>query len=389
VRTVAYVEGRCTNAGLELALACDHRLAVARPETLIGCNPLERGWLPCWGVPHRLPRLIGLRPALSMLLGGQLLSARAARAIGLVDHAFGPRPAKAELNWFLADLQDRPRNPRTFRGTDGWLRRQWEQTRWGRMGVFDPHRQKMSGDPLALNLLAVVERGLKFGPVEGARAERAAFTRSPLFGRERERFESTRFWERQLAQWHTVSLPERIAVVGLSEKGIELASQALRSGCRLTMWDSDPERRQRGERRLGQALARGALDGWWNIFEAAQKRKELVVSADGHGIEEAGLIFLTCPAEEQRRFLLQTECFVPPESVIISTEQAEGWRVEPKHADRCLHCRLGPDGIQLFAAPDVADAARAKLGRWLDHCGLQMREVPAQARREKVTVFAA
>src|SRR5262249_27592047 len=49
IPTVAYIDGRCTNAGLELALACDYRLAVARPESLLGFDPLARGWLPCWG----------------------------------------------------------------------------------------------------------------------------------------------------------------------------------------------------------------------------------------------------------------------------------------------------------------------------------------------------
>src|SRR5579859_7788139 len=51
--TVAYIDGRCTGAGLELALACDYRLAVAKPETLIGCDALERGVLPCWGLTQR------------------------------------------------------------------------------------------------------------------------------------------------------------------------------------------------------------------------------------------------------------------------------------------------------------------------------------------------
>src|SRR5262249_41340369 len=55
--TVAYVDGRCSGAGLELALACDYRLAVASPETLIGCDALQRGVFPCWGMTQRLPRL--------------------------------------------------------------------------------------------------------------------------------------------------------------------------------------------------------------------------------------------------------------------------------------------------------------------------------------------
>src|SRR5207249_1106 len=104
-RSVALVEGECRNAGLELALACDYRLAVATPETQIGCDYLDRGQLPCHGVTVRLPRLIGLHNALDMLLHNRLIPARAAGQLGLVDHAFGPRSAKTELWWFLAELQ--------------------------------------------------------------------------------------------------------------------------------------------------------------------------------------------------------------------------------------------------------------------------------------------
>src|SRR5262249_2332320 len=114
--TVAYISGRCTEAGLELALACDYRLALATPDTTIGCEALERGVFPCWGLTRRLPGLIGVRSALDLMLGERLIPARAARNLGLVDHAFGPRPAKSELWSFIADLQDRPRMPNRARG---------------------------------------------------------------------------------------------------------------------------------------------------------------------------------------------------------------------------------------------------------------------------------
>src|SRR5262245_46269018 len=43
VATIAYIDGECTNAGLELALACNFRLAGARPEKNIGFDYLDRG----------------------------------------------------------------------------------------------------------------------------------------------------------------------------------------------------------------------------------------------------------------------------------------------------------------------------------------------------------
>src|SRR5262249_44726294 len=116
VATIAYVDGECTSAALELALACDFRLAVARPENRLGFDFFDRGLLPCWGATQRLPRLIGPRAGPDMLLNNTTMPARAAKKLGLVDHAFGPRPAKTELWWFIADVLDnrRRRKPRSW-----------------------------------------------------------------------------------------------------------------------------------------------------------------------------------------------------------------------------------------------------------------------------------
>ncbi len=62
--SVAVIAGACLGVGLELALACDYRVAVQRPATLLGFTQIELGLLPCWGGTQRLPRLIGLESSL-------------------------------------------------------------------------------------------------------------------------------------------------------------------------------------------------------------------------------------------------------------------------------------------------------------------------------------
>jgi len=83
VPVVAAINGPCHGAGLELALACDIRLA---SETATFQAPeLSYGYIPHSGGTQRLPRIVGKAAALEMVLIGDILSARDAFRIGLVS----------------------------------------------------------------------------------------------------------------------------------------------------------------------------------------------------------------------------------------------------------------------------------------------------------------
>jgi 3-hydroxyacyl-CoA dehydrogenase/enoyl-CoA hydratase/3-hydroxybutyryl-CoA epimerase len=88
--TVAAIDGACAGGGLELALACDRRLASTSPSTSLALPEVRLGLLPALGGTQRLPRLIGLRAALDMLLSGRKVYARSALKLGLVDATVHP-----------------------------------------------------------------------------------------------------------------------------------------------------------------------------------------------------------------------------------------------------------------------------------------------------------
>jgi 3-hydroxyacyl-CoA dehydrogenase / enoyl-CoA hydratase / 3-hydroxybutyryl-CoA epimerase len=83
--TVALINGACLGGGLELALACDYRLASFSDKVKLGLPEVKLGVLPGFGGTKRLPRLVGLRKGLEMILSGNLVSASEALKIGLVD----------------------------------------------------------------------------------------------------------------------------------------------------------------------------------------------------------------------------------------------------------------------------------------------------------------
>jgi 3-hydroxyacyl-CoA dehydrogenase/enoyl-CoA hydratase/3-hydroxybutyryl-CoA epimerase len=90
VPTVAAVDGICLGGGTELILACDVRIASDRPETKIGLPEVKLGILPGFGGTTRLPRIVGLREALAMILTGANVSARKAQRIGLIAERMHP-----------------------------------------------------------------------------------------------------------------------------------------------------------------------------------------------------------------------------------------------------------------------------------------------------------
>ncbi len=79
----AAVSGYCMGGGLDLALACRHR--IASPHAIFGHRGAALGLITGWGGTQRLPRLVGKGRALEMFVAAEKLTAPLALRIGLVD----------------------------------------------------------------------------------------------------------------------------------------------------------------------------------------------------------------------------------------------------------------------------------------------------------------
>lgn len=93
---VAGIDGAARGGGVELALACDVR--VATPEATLAEPGVELGLFGAWGGTVRLPRIVGLGEAMDLALSGRVLDAPEARHIGLVSRVTEePRAVAAEI----------------------------------------------------------------------------------------------------------------------------------------------------------------------------------------------------------------------------------------------------------------------------------------------------
>ncbi len=79
----AAIEGYCMGGGLDLALACQHR--IASPHAVFGHRGAALGLITGWGGTQRLPRLIGKARALELFVAAEKVNAARALRIGLID----------------------------------------------------------------------------------------------------------------------------------------------------------------------------------------------------------------------------------------------------------------------------------------------------------------
>ena len=82
---VAAINGAALGGGYELCLACHHRILADHPKAVVGLPDTQLGLIPAAGGTQRLPRLVGVQTALSVLLEGKSFSAKKALKMGLVD----------------------------------------------------------------------------------------------------------------------------------------------------------------------------------------------------------------------------------------------------------------------------------------------------------------
>ncbi|HEX9582006.1 MAG TPA: 3-hydroxyacyl-CoA dehydrogenase NAD-binding domain-containing protein [Gemmatimonadales bacterium] len=174
---IAAIHGACLGGGLEAALACTYRVATDHRKTVIGLPEVQLGIFPAAGGCQRLPRLIGLRAALDMILTGRTVPAGRALKAGIVDEVVHPAILDAVVDGVARRLADgwRPRRP--SRGLQDLL---LDRTPPGRRLVLALARrgvlQKTKGQyPAPLAALRAIAHGLAHGIEAGLDMEAALF----------------------------------------------------------------------------------------------------------------------------------------------------------------------------------------------------------------------
>ncbi|MGV8056621.1 MAG: enoyl-CoA hydratase-related protein [Smithellaceae bacterium] len=102
VPVLAMINGLCLGGGLELAMACDMRIASRNAQ--FGQPEINLGFFPGGGGTQRLPRLVGIGRAKELIYTGRIINADEAEHIGLVDRVVPPEDLNTVVNGLAENI---------------------------------------------------------------------------------------------------------------------------------------------------------------------------------------------------------------------------------------------------------------------------------------------
>jgi 3-hydroxyacyl-CoA dehydrogenase/enoyl-CoA hydratase/3-hydroxybutyryl-CoA epimerase/3-hydroxyacyl-CoA dehydrogenase/enoyl-CoA hydratase/3-hydroxybutyryl-CoA epimerase/enoyl-CoA isomerase len=109
--TVAAIDGAAMGGGLEIALACDFRIASTNKATQIGLPETKIGIIPGWGGTQRLTRVAGVSQAVEMITTGEPVDGKKALEIGLAFDAVPPDRLLDEAARLIGLAHESPPSP--------------------------------------------------------------------------------------------------------------------------------------------------------------------------------------------------------------------------------------------------------------------------------------
>jgi len=117
--SVAMINGFALGGGLEVALACTYRIALDDEKVSLGLPEVKLGIHPGFGGTVRSIRLIGVQPAMELMLTGRSLDASKSARLGLVDRLTSDADWRKHCAELLA-AKPAPRRPRLAARALGW-----------------------------------------------------------------------------------------------------------------------------------------------------------------------------------------------------------------------------------------------------------------------------
>jgi 3-hydroxyacyl-CoA dehydrogenase/enoyl-CoA hydratase/3-hydroxybutyryl-CoA epimerase len=308
--TVAVIHGYCLGGGLEIALACDYRIAVEEarldfPEVMLGLHPGLGGTV-------RLPRLINPLEAMTMMLTGRSARASRARSLGLVDAVVPERHVKAAA---IAAVTGSIKERR------GGLFGMIVNSHYGRALAAKRMRTETAKKAPIVHYPAphaLIDLWEKYGgnAQEMQRAEIASFARLIVSDTSRNlvRVFFLRENLKRLADgdWS----PRRVHVIGAGAMGGDIAAWCAWHGFAVTLADMQPAA-------IAKAIARAA-ELYGKIGHKRSDTRDaidrLIPDLDGEGVRTADLVIEAVPEklELKRKVYAATEPKMKPGAILAT-----------------------------------------------------------------------
>ncbi|WP_367605712.1 3-hydroxyacyl-CoA dehydrogenase NAD-binding domain-containing protein [Legionella sp. W05-934-2] len=285
IPTVCMIDGFCMGGGLELALACDYRIATDSEDTKLGLPEVLLGIHPGWGGTVRLPRLIGGFNAYSqVMLTGAPIRAKKAKKLGFVDDVVPMRQLKRAAIYYIKNqpkkhspsFLQRLTNQAGIRSLLCRLVRSQISKRVKKQHYPAPYaminlweNEGSQGDRAYLKEVQSIKKLVSEGNT-ARNLIRAFFLREQMKGFAKD------------SKFHA----SHVHVIGAGTMGGDIAAWCALKGLRVTLQDQSADR-------IAPAIARA-----YTLYEKKLKQPRLIQAAmdrivpdvEGHGIQQADVI---------------------------------------------------------------------------------------------------
>jgi 3-hydroxyacyl-CoA dehydrogenase len=279
---VAAIHGLALGGGLELALGAHYRIAKAG--TRIGLPEINLGLLPGGGGTQRLPRLIGVAPALDIMLSGKPVAVEKLPAGTVIDQIVDGDPVGAAIEFLNAE-------PRAVRRTSALPVKADDAAIAAARAKLNPNALNEGGR----EIIACVEKAAEGDAAAGHQfeAERFAYlVTTPGSAGLRHAF----FAERKAGRVpdldpKTPTLPfDNAAVIGAGLMGTGIATAMLAAGIKVVIVDTKEEFVERAAKRIADTFGRDVQKGRLSQVAADARVAALTTSTDIGAVKDADLI---------------------------------------------------------------------------------------------------
>ncbi|KAM7325178.1 hypothetical protein ACRRTK_015431 [Alexandromys fortis] len=307
---VAAISGSCLGGGLELALACQYRVATKDRKTVLGVPEVLLGLLPGAGGTQRLPKMVGVPAAFDMMLTGRNIRADRAKKMGLVDQLvepLGPGIKSSEERTieyleevaitFAKGLADRKVSAKQSKGLMDKLTSYAMTIPFVRQQIYKTVEEKVKKQtkglyPAPLKIIDVVKAGLEQGDDAGYLAESQKFGELALT---KESKALMGLYNGQvLCKKNKFGAPQKnvqhLAILGAGLMGAGIAQVSVDKGLKTLLKDTTMTGLGRGQQQVFKGLNDKVKKKALTSFERDFIFSNLIGQLDYKGFEKADMV---------------------------------------------------------------------------------------------------
>lgn len=337
---VAAIHGFCLGGGLELAIACQYRIATKSKNTFLGTPEVKLGLLPGLGGTQRLPKLVGLPEALDMMLTGRNISADRAKEMGLVHLLVDPlgpgtKPAEERTIEYLEEVAvgvaKGIANKQVPLTKEKSLMQKLQDTVMGlgqvRKMIYKTASEKVQKQtkglyPAPVKIIESVKTGLEHGTEAGYLAESENFGKLAMTS---EANALIGLYHGQVTcKKNHFGTPKkdvkRLAILGAGLMGAGIAQVSVHKGLTAILKDTTEESISRGHEQVYKSLNTKVKKRALTSFERDVTMSNLSVQLDYSGFQSADIV-IEAVSEDiniKHKVLKEVEAVISPHCIFAS-----------------------------------------------------------------------